>query len=291
MSTPSTSEPEQIVMPVSTIRDEDIDPALRALGVPAPPAPAEPPSFVPPSPSPSPPPSNSREPSPPARALLAESDNTTWAARNPTRPILNPRPAPARLTEAQKASKAIAREQKKANAKRLDDDIKRFTEEQHAKLEEIARTHNIKVEKVKDLVGVSTHYKKSRKPTLHNAILHAKAMEVNQGKWLCLFQWYVLTTLHIQDLPPGQKVKMSELKALAADDEAMQNLTPEEEQDFIDKLTEFREQKTTGVRANNAAAARDMLCTSDSINRQVSPSGTLGFGYMSIMFFAYSSTT
>jgi hypothetical protein len=290
MSTPSsTSEPGQIAMPVSTIRDEDIDPALRALGVPAPPAPAGPPSFV--LPSPSPPPSNSREPSPPARALLAESNNTTWAARNPTRPILNPRPAPARLTEAQKASRAIAREQKKANAKRLDDDIKQFTEDQHAKLEEIAKTHNVKVEKVKDLVGASTHYKKSRKPTLHNAIVHAKAMEVNQGKWLCLFQWYVLTTLHIQDLPPGQKVKMSELKALAADDEAMQNLTPEEEQDFIDKLTEFREQKTTGVRANNAAAARDMLCTSDSINRQVSPSGTLGFGYMSIMFFAYSSTT
>ena len=51
------------------------------------------------------------------------------------------------------------------------------------KLEEIAHTHNVKVEKVKDLVGASTHYKKSRKPTLHNAILHAKAIEVNQGKW------------------------------------------------------------------------------------------------------------
>jgi hypothetical protein len=84
---------------------------------------------------------------------------------------------------------------------------------------------------------------------------------------------------------------MSELKALAADDEAMQNLTPEEEQEFIDKLTKFRKYKTTSVRANNAAAACDMLSTSDSINRQVSPSRTLGFGYMSITLFAYSSTT
>ena len=82
---------------------------------------------------------------------------------------------------------------------------------------------------------------------------------------------------------------MSELKALAADDEAMQNLTPEEEQEFINQLTEFREHKTTSVRANNAAAARNMLCTSDSINRQVSSSGTLSFGCISIIF-VYSST-
>jgi hypothetical protein len=72
------------------------------------------------------------------------------------------------------------------------------------------------------------------------------------------------------DLPPGQKVKLAELKALAANDEEMQNLTKQQEQEFIDKLVEFREHKTTSARANNAAAARDMLCTSDSINTQVS---------------------
>ena len=167
-------------MPVSTIRDEDIDPALRALDARPLPVPSEPPSL--PFSSPSPAPSDSQEPSPLAPAPLTESNNTTWAARNPIRPVLNPRPAPAPLTAAQKASRATAREQKKANTKRLDDDIKQFTKEQHAKLEEIAHTHNVKVEKVKDLVGASIHYKKSRKPTLHNAILHAKAIEVNQGK-------------------------------------------------------------------------------------------------------------
>jgi hypothetical protein len=64
---------------------------------------------------------------------------------------------------------------------------------------------------------------------------------------------------------------MSELKALAADNEAMQNLMPEEEQEFINQLTEFRKHKMTSVCANNAAAARNMLCTSNSINQQVSP--------------------
>ena len=50
----------------------------------------------------------------------------------------------------------------------------------------------------------------------------------------------------------------------------MQNLTKQQEQEFVDKLVEFREHKTTSARANNAAATRDMLCTSDSINTQVS---------------------
>jgi len=69
------------------------------------------------------------------------------------------------------------------------------------------------------------------------------------------------------DLPPGQKLKLAELKALA---EQEQELTEEQEQEFLDKLAEHREHKTTSARASNAAAARDMLCTSDAINREVS---------------------
>lgn len=171
----SPSELGQTSEPVrNTVRDEDIDPALREI-----------PGSHPPPPSQNPPPAThsslSRESSPQA-APLAESNNTTWAARNPARPVLNPRPPPARLTDTQKASRAIAHEQKKANAKKLDDDIKAFLEQQQAKLNDIAKANNVKVEKVKDLVGAYTHYKQTRKPTLHNAILHVKAMEVNQGK-------------------------------------------------------------------------------------------------------------
>jgi hypothetical protein len=172
-----TSEPIR-----NMVRDKDIDPALRDIPGSHPPPP--PPSESPASPPPSPPanrPSLSRESSPQV-VPLAESNNTTWAARNPARAVLNPRPPPARLTDTQKASRAIAREQKKANAKKLDNDIKAFLEQQQAKLDDIAKAHNIKVEKVKDLVGAYTHYKQTRKPTLHNAILHVKAMEVNQGK-------------------------------------------------------------------------------------------------------------
>jgi hypothetical protein len=58
-----------------------------------------------------------------------------------------------------------------------------------------------------------------------------------------------------------------ELKALAEQDK---DLTEEQEQEFLDKLAEHHEHKTTSAHASNAAAARDMLCTSDAINREVS---------------------
>jgi hypothetical protein len=78
---------------------------------------------------------------------------------------------------------------------RLDDAIKAFMENQHARIEELAKAHNIKVEKIKDLVRVYTHYKKSRKPNLWNAIVHVKAMEINQGKLLSNPLTFTILTL------------------------------------------------------------------------------------------------
>ena len=69
-------------------------------------------------------------------------------------------------------------------AKKLDDAIKAFTEDQHTQIENLAKAHYVKVEKIKDLIRVYTHYKKAWKPNLWNAIVHIKAMEINQGRQL-----------------------------------------------------------------------------------------------------------
>lgn len=68
--------------------------------------------------------------------------------------------------------------------KLLGDDVKAHVEEQTRKIGELADKHNTTVKRVKNLVGVNTHYKKSRKPTLHNAILHVHAERFNKGKCL-----------------------------------------------------------------------------------------------------------
>jgi hypothetical protein len=112
---------------------------------------------------------------------FADIDNTAWATRNPGRAVIAPRPPPTRLTEAQKASRAIVCEQKKTERDALDEDIKRFLSIQEDEIAKIAMAHNVKVEKIRDLLGFNNYYKKHRKPTLHNAILHFKATETNQG--------------------------------------------------------------------------------------------------------------
>ena len=98
----------------------------------------------------------------------------------PCRTIILPtQPVPARLTDAQKASREISCQQRKLNAEKLDNDIKAFIEAEQAKITEIVKVQSVTTKKVKDLVGSHTHYHKMCKPALHNVILHAKATEVN----------------------------------------------------------------------------------------------------------------
>lgn len=73
----------------------------------------------------------------------------------------------------------------------------------------------------------------------------------------------------ILDLPPGEKIQLQDLKNLVTSDEKLQNLTKEQEQMLMDKLVQHRDGKTTSVRSSNAAAARDILCTSDNIIKEV----------------------
>jgi len=77
------------------------------------------------------------------------------------------------------------------------------------------------------------------------------------------------------DLPPGQKTKLAELKALVDDDDTFKNLSKEQEDELIDNLIEHRDNRKHGVRANNAAAARDILCTGDAMTDLVCISSRL----------------
>ena len=53
-------------------------------------------------------------------------------------------------------------------------------------------------------------------------------------------------------------------------DPKMQDLTPEQKNEYISALAQDRDVKQHGVRANNAAAARDVLATTDHISKEVS---------------------
>ncbi|KAI6126084.1 hypothetical protein EDD16DRAFT_1473634, partial [Pisolithus croceorrhizus] len=109
----------------------------------------------------------------------------------------------------------------------------------------------VTVEYLKGLVGGQTHYYSSWKVQWHNALLHAKALEVNA------------------DCPCGTKYSLKEIQQMVKDDECLQNLSQEEMDQYITMLEEHCNTKVHGIRANNVAAAQDVLMTTNKTAKEL----------------------
>jgi len=115
--------------------------------------------------------------------------SATWAGRNAARPIIKSRIPPRPLTEAVKQAHKITREQGREAHKHLQNAITMFIADQNAKLEEIAKGHNVRAKRVQSLVVNQTQYRSTRKAQLYNALVSAKAREVNASKCLLCTQY------------------------------------------------------------------------------------------------------
>src|ERR1700722_1953247 len=104
-----------------------------------------------------------------------------WATRNPTKDVIPSRHRQA-LTEAQLASRRLATKTKNASRALLMRDVDEYIEELDGKIQEIADKHSIKQEYVRKLINPVSTYRKTRAPTLPNAIAHIKALEINESK-------------------------------------------------------------------------------------------------------------
>ncbi|KAG1793704.1 uncharacterized protein HD556DRAFT_1237697 [Suillus plorans] len=186
-----------------------------------------------------------------ATGLASDANNSSWAARNPNRPIIEPRvplnPAQKARANAQRASRKISSLQRKESEEALHSSIRQLLAEQAQRMNEIALEHGVSVEKVKKLMGGTKHYTASRSAQLENALMHAKAEEVNR------------------DLPRGAKYTPGEIRQMVKDDRNMQDLTEEEKKELVDKLNEHRALRNMSVRATNTAAMRDVQSTLDTI--------------------------
>ena len=106
---------------------------------------------------------------------------TSWANRNPGVPTIPLRPS-RQISEAQKASRAISREQRAEKAALLDSAVQEYLVRQASEIEAIALKHNVTIKYVKGLIGGETHYHSTRKAQRHNALLRVKALEVNASR-------------------------------------------------------------------------------------------------------------
>ncbi|KAI6113198.1 hypothetical protein EDD16DRAFT_1704258 [Pisolithus croceorrhizus] len=155
------------------------------------------------------------------------------------------------MSEAQKASWAIACQQRATKKALLDNAVQEYLTQQTSKLEEIALNHSITVEYLKGLIGGQTHYHNPRKVQRHNVLLHVKALEVNT------------------DHPSRTKYSLTGIQKMVKDDEWLQNLTQEALEQHVITLNEHRDTKIHGVQANNVTAAQDVLATTDRITKEL----------------------
>ena len=108
-------------------------------------------------------------------------DNSSWHTCNPGRPTLPIRHSEP-LTDAQKAMRRIANEERKRKEGALSDTVKKLAEELGRKIADITQEHSIAVEKISKLLTGHINYKRLREVSFSNALIQAKALEVNTGK-------------------------------------------------------------------------------------------------------------
>lgn len=87
----------------------------------------------------------------------------------------------------------------------------------------------------------------------------------------CYYLYLTLLHSYPSGLQTGDRHSLAELHKMVAADPEMQNLTDEKKQEYLSTLSNTRDTQKQGVRANNAAASRDVLKAVESIQDQVSP--------------------
>ncbi|KAG1836180.1 hypothetical protein DFJ58DRAFT_691103 [Suillus subalutaceus] len=162
--------------------------------------------------------------------------------------MIHRRTPPPRLSDAQKASRKIKKDQRTEITKHLHDAVAKHLQEQKNGVELLSLAHNVTPKQINDIISHPTKYCTAHKVHLNNALIHAKAKEMNSGtqnSFACS---------SAQDGCSGPQ---------------MQDLTKGEKATYIAALSQHREQKVSSVRANNMATARDVLVTTERVVKEL----------------------
>jgi hypothetical protein len=114
---------------------------------------------------------------------LSQADSSlSFASRNATKDVIPSCFRPhKKLTDAEKISANTKRELNKENANALKVEVNAFFDHRNAEISRLAKKYNKSEVNVKLLLTNETRYQKTRAPSLQNALVHAKGLEVNEG--------------------------------------------------------------------------------------------------------------
>jgi hypothetical protein len=109
--------------------------------------------------------------------------SSSLAARNPTREVI---PARVRhrpkITDAQKITAEAKRQLNGENAAALHHEIEEVMGVRDVEVSRIAKKYNKKEVYIKHILNNETNYHGTRAPSLRNALVHAKGLEINEGR-------------------------------------------------------------------------------------------------------------
>jgi hypothetical protein len=106
----------------------------------------------------------------------------TFASRNPFKEVIPAREHRQKLTDAQKISADTKREINKENAHALQVELSAFFDFRAVEITRLAKKFNKSEAKIKQLLSNETKFKNTRAPSLRNALVFAKGVEINEGK-------------------------------------------------------------------------------------------------------------
>ena len=192
----------------------------------------------------------------------------TWAQRNPNSGVQKSR-ARATLTHAAKASRKVAAARNKANAALLSADVTKQVDLQNAQIEKIAADHNRKACDIEKLINHQMNYRQTRGPSLSNALIHKKGVEMNDGMAYRLCLSFLLKFCLYTDRDAGNKATLAKIREAVDNDPAYRDMEEEDRKEAIDGLIAFRAAKRSNPRVTNKGAARDVFLTMERVEQEV----------------------
>lgn len=108
--------------------------------------------------------------------------SSSWAARNPSKPVITPRLPGARATGARKVTNDEKCKQRKDNNEALEKHLAKYTEAQQKFIKEASAKYGQSTDYISNLLHNHSNFKTSRAVSWHNAMIHHKSVEINQGK-------------------------------------------------------------------------------------------------------------
>ncbi|KAF8518835.1 hypothetical protein BU17DRAFT_90632 [Hysterangium stoloniferum] len=167
-------------------------------------------------------------------------DTSSLASRNPTRDVIPKRSrVQLKCSNAERITANASHDLNKENANALRLEIEQFFEHRDREILRLSKKYHKSEINIKMLLSNESKYRNMRAPSLRNALVHAKGLEVNEN------------------CKQGDRLTLADIQKLVDDDVSMQNPSKDQCRELFENLQMHRDLKRTGVHISNAAAALD----------------------------------